>query len=429
MKRVAFKTLGCRLNQFETDAIASQFSKNGYQLVEFTDDADVYIVNSCTVTNQSDKRSRNSISGMLRRRNPQAITVVTGCMATHYADKLRENNDLTYVVENDHKTAIFNTVEAHFRGQNFDYNNLERDVFSYQTAETTFHTRSTIKIQDGCDNFCTFCIVPKVRGRAVSRPQAEILDNIRNVLQAGFKEIVLSGVNITRYNHNGVLFDDLLESILAIDGDFRVRIPSIEPEGFGEKFYELLQHPKMTPHLHLCLQSGSDKVLLQMRRMYTLTRFREIVDRIKSDNPSFNFTTDIIVGFPNETEQDFRQTCNQITEIGFTHIHTFKYSIRNGTRAARMPEQIDERIKTQRSEVVRQLADANKLTFRKNMVGQTQHVLVEKINPDGTAQGYGQHYVPVLFSGQNLQRNQFYTVKTTGLEMQDDEPVLRGFAE
>ena len=197
-----------------------------------------------------------------------------------------------------------------------------------------------IKIQDGCDNFCTFCIVPMVRGKAVSRSEKDILENIRQVIDLGYKEIVLTGVNISRYDWEGLNFTGLLENILSLDGKFRVRISSIEPEGFGDHLFDLFMHEKLCPHLHLCLQSGSDRILMQMRRAYTLPSYMEIVEQLRTRHPLFNFTTDIMVGFPGETEQDFEATCNVIREVGFSHVHTFKYSRREGTRAARMEEQV-----------------------------------------------------------------------------------------
>jgi threonylcarbamoyladenosine tRNA methylthiotransferase MtaB len=280
-----------------------------------------------------------------------------------------------------------------------------------------------IKIQDGCDNFCTFCIIPKVRGRATSRPVDEILDNIRQVIEFGYKEVVLTGVNIGRYNFEGTNFEDLVEQILELPGDFRLRISSIEPEGFGEKLFNLFAHPKLTPHLHLCLQSGSDKILLKMRRMYSLKGFMDIVQKVRSRYPDFNFTTDIIVGFPDESDEDFKQTIDVSREIGFGHIHTFKYSVRKGTRAERMPEQIAERVKTDRSEILRKLAEEETRKYRTSMLGKVQVVLVEKITA-GMAQGYGENYIPVKFPAHGINTNEFVKVKLISIEENEDLWVL-----
>ncbi|WP_321281825.1 tRNA (N(6)-L-threonylcarbamoyladenosine(37)-C(2))-methylthiotransferase MtaB [Marinifilum fragile] len=423
MKKVAFKTLGCRLNQYETDAIASQFQDNGFKLVPFDKEADVYVINSCTVTHQSDHKSRNFIS-QANRKNPDSVLVVTGCMANNAKNELEGRDEINYVVENDHKSSVFSLVEAHYNGEIFHPSKLNYDLFSYGSTDKGFHTRSMVKIQDGCDNFCTFCIIPSVRGRAVSRPIQDILENVKSVIAKGAKEVVLTGVNIGRYEYENFKFDDVVEQILDLDGDFRLRISSIEPDGFGDKFLGLLNHPKMTPHLHLCLQSGSDPILLQMRRMYNIKRFKEIANKIRSYRPDFNITTDIIIGFPGESDQDFEATCNIIKELQFGHVHAFKYSIRKGTRAERMQSQVDERIKTQRSEVLREIADDVKFQYRNGFIDKEQIVLVEKTDGEN-AKGYGEHYVPVEFKGFKLKKNHFYRVKIMNLTT-DTEPVLIG---
>nr|WP_227006038.1 tRNA (N(6)-L-threonylcarbamoyladenosine(37)-C(2))-methylthiotransferase MtaB [Marinifilum sp. N1E240] len=403
--------------------MASQFQKNGYESVSFDKEADVYVINSCTVTHQSDHKSRNFIS-QANRRNPDSVLVVTGCMANNSKEELEGKPEINYVVENDQKSSVFSLVDAHYKGEIIHPSKLNTDLFSYGSTVKGFHTRSMIKIQDGCDNFCTFCIIPSVRGRAASRPVEDILNNIKSVVENGAKEVVLTGVNIGRYDYEGKNFDDLIEQILELEGDFRLRISSIEPDGFGDKFLSLLNHSKITPHLHLCLQSGSESVLLQMRRMYTAKRFKEIVQKIRAQNPNFNITTDVIIGFPNETEDDFNATCNLIKELKFGHVHTFKYSIRKGTRAERMPNHVDERIKSSRSEVLRGIAEDVKMDYRKLFIGKEQVVLVEKTD-ENQARGYGENYIPVKFTGENIEKNQFYKVKITGIS-DDDDPVLLG---
>ena len=423
MKRtVSFKTLGCRLNQYETDALVSQFHKADYQIIDFADNADVCIVNTCTVTNKSDQKSRNIINQAGKRNNQ--LLVVTGCMANHYQSQLEGQAQISYVVPNEQKSSIFSLVDAHLKGEIIHLDDSSRDIFNYEVAEKSFHTRCMIKIQDGCDNFCTFCIIPSVRGRAVSRSISEIIENVNKAIGLGYKEVVLTGVNIGRYQYENYNFEQLVERVLEIPGDFRVRISSIEPDGFGNRFFDLLGHPKMCPHLHLCLQSGSDKVLLQMRRMYTSGQYLSMVENIKSRFPDFNFTTDIIVGFPGETEVDFKATCDVVSQVGFSHVHTFPYSIRTDTRAARMVDQISERIKTERSRVIRNIAEINKLQYRQSFVGQIQTVLTEKVRSK-TARGYGQHYIPLEFAGENLKTNHFYKTLITGIE-EGKEPILKG---
>lgn len=423
MKKVAFKTLGCRLNLYETDAIAAEFAKKDYQVVDFNSEADIFVINTCTVTNQSDQKSRRVIN-QTQKLNKDALTIVTGCMATNYKEKLNENEKVDYVVDNEHKTSVLSVVDTHFNGETVNPDQFEKDVFNYAPAEETFHTRSFIKIQDGCDNFCTFCIVPKVRGRAISRPAQDIFENIKKVVAFGYKEIVLTGVNLGRYQFEAYDFEKLVEAILEIPGDFRVRISSIEPDGYSESFFRLFENPKLTPHMHICLQSGSEDILLKMRRMYTAKEFEEIATKLKTDYPKFNLTTDIIVGFPSETEDDFNKTAELAKKIEFGHIHTFKYSVRKGTRAERMPEQVDEKTKSERSEVIRKLANVSKYNYRKSFIGQTQRVLIEKINKKRFATGYGEHYIPVVIETIGLSKNEFYTVKITGIDA-GEEPILK----
>lgn len=407
--KIAFKTLGCRLNQFETDSIVSQFHQADYQIVDFGEDADVYVLNTCTVTNHSDAKSRQALN-FVRRKKPDSVLVLTGCMVNNYKSKPENFEGVTYFVANEYKTSIFSMVDAHLKGEIHAPETFVPSKFGFLPAQRTLHTRSFIKIQDGCDNFCTFCIVPKVRGRAVSRPIYEVIENIRKVLEYGYKEIVLTGVNIGRYEFENYNFEKLVEKILEIDGDFRLRISSIEPDGYGEYFYDLLKHPRFTPHLHLCLQSGSDRILLLMRRMYSLKAYMNIIEQIRKRIPDFNFTTDIMVGFPGETDQDFEETLKVIRDVNFSHIHTFKYSIREGTRAARSENQIPEKIKTERSRIVRQIAEENKTRYYSSFISKQQKVLVEKITKGGMAKGYGEHFIPVAFRSDTNITNVFRNV-------------------
>jgi len=425
-KAIAFKTLGCRLNLFETDSLMSEFAAKGYEVTDDVDArADVYIINTCTVTNQSDQKSKR-VMNRIKRLHDDSVKIVTGCMATNYKEQLQESDKVDYVVDNDHKTSIVELVEAHFVGETADPDLFEKDVFNYQPAKTTAHTRALIKIQDGCNNFCTYCIIPKVRGRAISRPVGEVLENIRKVVSYGFKEVVLTGVNLGTYRYDDVDFEELVKQILEIPGNFRVRISSMEPDGFTDSFFKLFHHPKLTPHLHLCLQSGSEAILKKMRRMYTGELFESMTVKLREEMPGFNITTDIIVGFPGETEQDINDTLAMSERINFGHIHTFKYSVRKGTRAERLPEQIHGDIKTRRSERVRELSEETRENYRRSFIGKTQVVLVERINQEGFATGYGENYVPIVIREKNLQTNTFYKVDITDLMQGKDEPVLVG---
>ncbi len=424
-KKIAFKTLGCRLNQYETDALVSDFDKAGYEIVDFKEQADVVVVNTCTVTNQSDQKSRNIIS-QAARNNLGSVVVVTGCMANNYKEKLEGEAKITYVVENNRKGSILNLVDAHFDGELLHPEKLEADVFHYNVVDKSLHTRSAIKIQDGCDNYCTFCIIPTVRGRAVSRPLPQIIENVKDTLANGFKELVITGVNIGRYEWEGKCFEDVLEAILDVPGDFRVRISSLEPDGFGDRFVGLFDHPKLAPHLHLCLQSGSDKVLLRMRRMYDLARFDHVVRMFRAKYPDFNFTTDMIVGFPDESEEDFQLSIDAVNNFGFGHVHTFKYSVRRGTRAERMTNHIPEKIKNERSAKIRQVSEDNRVKYLSSFIGRTQNVLVEGIDSRQVANGYGEHYVPVRFKAKGLEKNTFQKVRIVRLEGRDENACLIG---
>ncbi len=339
-RRVAFQTLGCRLNQYETDSLVTDFRRAGYRVVPFSDEADCYIMNTCTVTDRSDRKSRN----LINRATGVAggpVVVVTGCFVESSHGYAFDRPGVTYVVDNQRKHTIFDLVDAHMRGEVGRPAELPADRFRFGDALDGFHTRAALKIQDGCDDFCTFCIIPFVRGRAESRPVDDVLEHARRIIGAGAREIVLTGVNMGRYDHDGTTFTALVELLLGLRGEFRLRLSSIEPDFRGDGFERLIAHEKLCPHLHLCLQSGSDRVLRRMRRRYTVGDYLDFVDAIRRCDESFNFTTDVIVGFPGESEDDFARTLDVARTVGFSHIHTFPYSRRSGTKAARLPGQVD----------------------------------------------------------------------------------------
>lgn len=414
--KISFKTLGCRLNLYETDALASKFKEKGFEIDDDFEnsDAPILIINTCTITNQSDKKSREYIA---RAKRKGAIVIVTGCMAEQYKEKLsREEGQTAFIVDNKHKNRIFDIVESHLNGENRAVDDFEGNVFDYQSAQNTFHTRSIIKVQDGCNNFCSYCIVPFVRGRAISRPINEIVKNIEDELSFGFKEFVLTGVNISRYKYEGIDFEQLVERILEIEGDFRLRIASVEPDDYSDKFISLFKNPKLAPHIHLCLQSGSDNVLKRMRRTYSMSEFYAIVDRFRSVVPDFNITTDIIVGFPGETDDEFQETISAAKKIAFGHIHAFKYSRRKGTKADIMPDQVDEKIKNSRSKILRDLADQLTAQNLESMVGKNQKMLTETIDSEGFVYGYGENYQRIKLKIDNPKTNEFYNVKIVGVD-------------
>lgn len=424
MKKVVFKTLGCRLNQFETDALAMQFVNHGYEVSEDEEGADIVVVNTCTVTNQSNQKSRNVISHA-GSKNASAKIFITGCMAVSHKDQLNRKFPDAIVIDNENKSAIFHKVDALVNNRPLDNQPHDLDLFSYESAFDLFHTRSLVKIQDGCDNFCSYCIIPFVRGRGISRPVNDIINNIQELIGKGAREIVLTGVNISRYNFQGVVFSELLEKILSLEGIFRVRISSIEPDRFDDRLIGLIQHPKLAPHFHLCLQSGSDTILRQMRRMYTKSDFMNIVERVRFQQPLFNFTTDAIVGFPGETDEDFKETLHMSKEVGFGHMHIFKYSVRENTRAQRMENHIPEKVKSERSKVLHALADELKMNYRQRVIHQSHEVLVERIK-NGVGLGYSQFYAPfqIQNNDSSIKRNQFVNVIPLQVLNEEDYPYL-----
>lgn len=429
-RRAAFKTLGCKLNQAETEAVAAGFKTLGWQITPFGEPADAVVINSCTVTNAADRKSRAAMNAALRTPSapsgqpnlpasaapapapapapaaafprfsggpgggPQdfspappgpssPLVVMTGCYADGHRESL-EADGRTYVVGNAHKSRIPQLVDAHFRGELLPgHIEADRDPFGYPVAAPVFRTRAMVKIQDGCENYCTFCIIPFVRGRAASRPLARTVAAVEEAAASGYREIVLTGVNMSRWEEGEARFADLVEACLDAPGDFRLRLGSIEPDRLNiPRLTELMSHPKITPHMHLCLQSGSEKILLAMRRQYTAAAYRSIAEEFRRRVPGFNLTTDIIVGFPGESEADFADTLDLCEDLRFGHIHTFPYSRRTGTRADRMEHHIVPAVAKQRAEAVRALSEKSKRRFRSAMIGSLQHVLAERADPD-----------------------------------------------
>lgn len=423
-RRAAFKTLGCKLNQAETEAVAAGFKTLGWQITPFGEPADAVVINSCTVTNAADRKSRAAMNAALRTPSAPSgppnlpasaplprssgdpgdpgdpgdrprdfspappgpsspLVVMTGCYADGHRESL-EADGRTYVVGNAHKSRIPQLVDAHFRGELLPgHIEADRDPFGYPVAAPVFRTRAMVKIQDGCENYCTFCIIPFVRGRAASRPLARTVAAVEEAAASGYREIVLTGVNMSRWEEGEARFADLVEACLDAPGDFRLRLGSIEPDRLNiPRLTELMSHPKITPHMHLCLQSGSEKILLAMRRQYTAAAYRSIAEEFRRRVPGFNLTTDIIVGFPGESEADFADTLDLCEDLRFGHIHTFPYSRRTGTRADRMEHHIVPAVAKQRAEAVRALSEKSKRRFRSAMIGSLQHVLAERADPD-----------------------------------------------
>ncbi len=460
---VAIQTLGCKLNHAESDSIATRLKQMGFEVINrdsldkkqpFTH-AKYIVINTCTVTAKADRKSRHSIYQAIKGngyfRNTEhteeptvhgdtpydssshtettspPIVIVTGCFVGS-AKKDIEDMDIDYIVDNSKKSYIPEIIDAHEKEQIFDYNSQEANYFSATPADQSFHTRNNLKIQDGCDNFCTFCIIPLVRGTAQSLPLKKVVENARTMIENGSKEIVLTGVNMSRYSdlcegkeHS---FSDLLEALLKMGNNHNCRfhISSLEPDRLDDKFFDLLQNPKLCSHLHLCLQSGSEKILLKMRRMYTVSDYMNCIERIKQYDNNFNFTTDIIVGFPEESDHDFMQSMKIVKETGFSHIHIFPYSVRQGTRAERM-KAVDTRIQKDRIQQMQVLCDEQKHQYRISMLHKKQEVLIEKTMNDAN-EGYGftNYYIPVhvyntdthtTFTAAPIQHNSFIEITPT----------------
>lgn len=396
--RVAFETLGCKLNQYETDALAAQFLKLGWRVVEASEDAEAYVINTCTVTNKADRKSRNTL-GHHRNHHQQPIVVVTGCFAESARDSLEGSPGVTFVVPNVRKNQIPALVDGHLRGEVEAPHLPAPDPFGFPVHEKIFHTRASLKIQDGCDNFCSFCIIPSVRGRAVSRPLVDVLGAAQEMIAGGRKELVLTGVNMGRWTNGSQTFPDLVRAILDLEGDFRLRITSLEPDGLGDAFADLLLHPKFAPHLHLCLQSGSPRILLAMRREYSLEQFAGLVRRLRVRNPGLNLTTDLIVGFPGETEADFQRSLQAIDAFGLSFVHSFPFSRRQETRAERMIDQIPDGVKADRNRRLREKVSEVRRKTMEALLDRPRRVLVETPDqgrpPNLWLRGFTEDYFPV----------------------------------
>lgn len=428
--RISFDTLGCRLNQYESEALATQFQAAGYTIVAPSEPADIRVINTCTVTNRAERKSRAHTYRALRSAavvdREAALVVVTGCSVSGPlrhgdpdTDSAEDAGHRVIYVDNDRKAALPAIVSAALT-RTADNITISVGRFDYTPPARLFRTRATLKIQDGCDNRCSYCIIPAVRGPAVSRPSQDVVSEAHALLAAGARELVLTGVNISRYHHAGVHFADLVQRLLQIDRLWRLRISSIEPDRETEKLVELSTHPRMARHLHLCLQSASDSVLHAMRRGYRYADFERSVAALRSGDPHFNITTDLIVGFPGETDADAAASLEAVDRLGFGHVHTFPFSPRHGTRAAKLSDQVDEQTVADRARQVRAAAERAQQTYRDSLVGLEQQVLIERT--DGThtwhAHGLGEHYVPIAVRGNGTPPavNEFVTVRITGVD-------------
>ena len=399
MKKVAFITLGCKVNQYETNAMSQEFIEKGYEVVDHTKKADVYVINTCTVTNMSDRKSRQ----MLRRvneLNENAIVVACGCYAQIAKEKLEKIEDVDIILGNSEKINIVDYVEEYAKNSRKilkveDIMN-QKEFVDFGDVIYTEKTRAVVKVQDGCDRFCTYCLIPYARGRVRSRKPENIISEINKIAKEGIKEIVITGIHIASYGkdfRNGYRLIDLLEEINKVDGIERIRLGSIEPLMITEEFMErLVKLSKICHHFHLSLQSGCDETLKRMNRRYTTEQFKHIVNLLRENYQDVNLTTDIIVGFPGETEEEFNKTYEFLKEIKFYKMHIFKFSPREGTKAAVMKNQIDGNIKEERSQKLIELSDKNEEEYNKKYLEKEVEVLWEE-EKDGIYKGHTKNYV------------------------------------
>ncbi len=400
MKKVAFITLGCKVNQYETNAMAQEFLEKGYEVVEHTEFADVYVINTCTVTNMSDRKSRQ----MLRRvkeLNPNGIVVACGCYAQVAKSELEKIEEVDLILGNNEKKNIVEFVEE-FERTNKKELKIEDVMYQKEFVEFgdvvyTEKTRAVIKVQDGCDRFCSYCIIPYARGRVRSRKPEAIISEIKKIAEEGIKEVVITGIHIASYGKDfkdeNYRLIDLLEEINKIDGIERIRLGSLEPLLITEEFVgRLIKLEKICHHFHLSLQSGCDETLKRMNRRYTTEEFRHIVNLLRENYQDVNLTTDIIVGFPQETEEEFNKTYEFLKEIKFYKMHVFKYSQRKGTKAAVMKGQIDGNKKEERSQKLIELSNKNEKEYNQNYVGKEVEVLWEE-EKEGFYRGHTNNYI------------------------------------
>jgi threonylcarbamoyladenosine tRNA methylthiotransferase MtaB len=401
--KVAFYTLGCRMNHFETSALEEKFQEKGFQLTDFKDRADVYIVNTCTVTNDADRSSRK-ILRQAKRRNPNSIVVATGCYAQVSPEKLAGMEEIDLVIGNSHKTAVYEIVE------NYLNERLEEKVYidnifrenQFKSFEiSTFYegTRPILKVQEGCNSFCSFCIIPFARGKVRSASIESVVKQIKNLIDNGFKEVVLTGTQLSQfgYDHkNGYLYD-LLKEIIKIKDLYRVRLSSMGINELDDNLIELLtSEEKIAPHFHLSLQSGSNKVLKDMKRNYTVEEYKEKVFKILDRRRETAIGTDIITGFPTETEEEFVESYVNISEIPFAYMHIFTYSLRSGTSAEKFGDRVSPQSKKLRTNIMLRMADDKSMEFRKGFLNRVLDVLVIS-EKDGFKVGLTDNYIHIKF--------------------------------
>ena len=415
MKKVALHNLGCKVNAYETEAMQEMLENHGYEIVPFKEGADIYIINTCTVTNMADRKSRQMLH-RAKKMNPGAIVVATGCYVQAQEKNGEIDECIDVVIGNNKKKDIIEILEQHIKKAVIDINHT-KEYEEMHLSKTAEHTRAYIKVQDGCNQFCTYCIIPFARGRVRSRAKDDVIREVTDLAKNGYKEVVLTGIHLSSY---GVDLDgeDLLSLILAVhevEGIERIRLGSLEPRIITDEFARTIASlPKMCAHFHLSLQSGCDETLKRMNRRYTSEEYYEKCQLLRKyfDHPAL--TTDVIVGFPGETEEEFAKSKAFVDKIDFYETHIFKYSKRQGTKAAVMENQIPEQIKTMRSNELLELDAAKREKYEERLVGSEVEVLFEEqINKDGESfwVGHTKEYVKVALQTEENLQNQLTKVR------------------
>lgn len=424
MKKVALHNLGCKVNAYETEAMQEILEQNGYEIVPFEEKADAYIVNTCSVTNMADKKSRQMLH-RAKKMNPEAVVIAAGCYVQSAGEELLKDTSVDILIGNNEKVNLPSILENWEKEHKPLYvHDLTRE-HTYEEltlSHTAGHTRAFMKIQDGCNQFCTYCIIPYTRGRVRSRRLSDIVAEAGRLAENGYQEVVLTGIHLDSYGTDLEEHENLLtviQEIAKIDGIKRIRLGSLEPRIMTEKFVAgLAAEEKLCPHFHLSLQSGCDATLKRMNRRYSAEEFRQCCERLRRhfDDPAL--TTDVIVGFPGETEEEFTATVEFLKDICFYETHVFKYSRRKGTKADRMPDQIPEQIKNQRSDVLLALTEKNSGEYRKKLLGRTVKVLLEEESTIGGTTyltGHTREYVKVAVAPETAAAGEIIDVKVTGL--------------
>ena len=431
MKKVAFYTLGCKVNQYETEAMLELFEKEGYEKAETEDYADVYVINTCTVTHMSDRKPRQYIRRM-KKKNPDAIIAVVGCYSQVSPEEILSIDEVNLVMgTNDRKKIVeeVKKIDASRKVSTVDDIMKVKAFEEIEINKTNGKTRAFMKIQDGCDRYCSYCIIPYARGRVRSRDLESIVKEVENLASNGYKEVVLTGIHVASYGKDikdsDIKLLDVIKQINDIEGIERIRLSSVEPILFTDEFVEAVSTmDKVCPHYHLSLQSGCDETLKRMKRRYTTEEYKAIVDRLRAAIPNVSITTDVIVGFPGETNEEFDKTYEFLKDIELTHMHVFKYSPRKGTPAATMENQVDPSTKHDRSEKLLQLNEENFNKFGQKMLDKEFNVLFEQKVGDNKYEGLTENYVKVIVESDNDISEQILKVKIKDVKNEFLEGIL-----